>query len=62
MDTVVQCAFCKKRAKRFYITLDSTLWAVCDDHARPFEHTAVFLDPERYDLDDYFEGLLEAEP
>lgn len=61
METRVQCAFCKKEADHFYVTLDNTLWAVCEDHTHPFEKIAILLDPEVYDLDDYFEAYLNYE-
>jgi hypothetical protein len=60
METVVQCPFCSKRASNFYLTLDGTLWAVCKGHSGPFVKIAVPLDPDKYDLDDYFEDLAES--
>lgn len=59
MDTVVQCPFCAERARHFYLTLDSTLWAVCLRHTGPFEKIAISLDPDKYDLDSYFEAYDE---
>jgi hypothetical protein len=49
-------------ASRFFVTLDNTLWSVCDDDANLFVHVAVELDPEQYDLESYFSRLYEDEP
>jgi hypothetical protein len=58
----VRCAFCCRQATRYYVTLDNTLWSVCQNDSRLFVCIAVELDPEQYDLDDYFLRLYEEEP
>ena len=59
MESVVQCGFCEKPANRFFLTLDGSLWVTCDDHAHPFEGVTYELDPDKYNLDAYFEALIE---
>lgn len=58
----VRCAFCCRLAAHFYVTLDNTLWSVCSGDAPVFTGIAVELDPEQYDLDEYFLRLYEEEP
>lgn len=57
MDFDVYCAFCRNHACHYFHTLDNTLWAVCDAHTFPFWKIAVWLDPNKYDLDSYFEAF-----
>ena len=54
MERPVRCAFCRAQASRYFITLDNTLWSVCQSDSSPFVGVAVELDPETYDLDSYF--------
>lgn len=61
MERPVRCAFCRALAARYFITLDNTLWSVCQRHDAPFVRVAVELDPEMYDLDSYFARLEQAE-
>lgn len=62
MSRPVRCAFCVGLASRFFLTLDNTLWSVCQRDANPFVRVALELDPEAYDLDGYFARLYEEEP
>lgn len=61
MPRPVRCAFCAAMASRYFVTLDNTLWSVCDGDANPFVCVAVELDPEKYDLESYFSRLYEEE-
>jgi hypothetical protein len=60
--TRVRCAFCVRLASRFFLTLDNTLWSVCQLDSNPFVRVALELDPDTYDLDTYFARLYEEEP
>lgn len=57
----VRCCFCRGLATGFYVTLNNCLWSTCEQHAAPFRGTAVELDEESYDLEEYFAENYEEE-
>jgi len=61
MSNLVRCALCEEYAQVFYLTLDNCLWSVCVAHAGVFVNIAIELDPDKYDLESYFEENYEEE-
>ncbi len=49
----IDCAFCARQAKAFFLTLDGGFWAVCPRHSPVFKRIAMQLDPEKYDIVGY---------
>lgn len=51
----IRCGICQEKASRFFVTLDNSLWAVCEEHASPFEGLSIELDPDVYDVEAAFQ-------
>lgn len=45
----------------FYVTLNNCLWGTCERHGAPFRGTAIELNPEKYDLEEYFSENTEED-
>lgn len=57
----MRCCFCSEMATCFYVTLNNCLWGTCEQHGAPFRGTAIELNPEKYDLEEYFAENMEED-